>query len=426
MSKKEETISPEPTISNPKDFTLSPKSSDTSPENSMKNIFKRKSNQDLYASYKRDLGISHFNMKRAIQSVGQWIINVENNRNLQMRSDFDEEKEFKLKKQKEIQSHIEELSHYYNGENKITYFNDKIRSHKELCKKYDEIKDKINDKIRNIKSILPELENKIINIKIQMKKLNKENLKLMEQVNNFENELSTRLEEDLEKINLNLDNNNFEESKNLNNSGNSILTNSNNSSMINNSINISDILEKNEELKKKKEKNDILREYLRDRKNENDYIIKNINQMNNNFFRCKRIYREGMYEIAKELLRINEIELDKVINNSNTNFNSLYFDIYKTNYNSKVNSDLFKKSIINDNIKKKFKYPIVEKAQPNDLLYKVVKNIIDENNTSNKINNIKKNKFSWEEFKDFSAYQIYTLLNINKEVLDKLDTYIFN
>ena len=328
MSKKEETISPEPTISNPKDLTLSPKSSDTSPENSMKNIFKRKSTQDLYASYKRDLGISHFNMKRAIQSVGQWIINVENNRNLQMRSDFDEEKEFKLKKQKEIQSHIEELSHYYNGENKITYFNDKIRSHKELCKKYDEIKDKINDKIRNIKSILPELENKIINIKIQMKKLNKENLKLMEQVNNFENELSTRLEEDLEKINLNLDNNNFEESKNLNNSGNSILTNSNNSSMINNSINISDILEKNEELKKKKEKNDILREYLRDRKNENDYIIKNINQMNNNFFRCKRIYREGMYEIAKELLRINEIELDKVINNSNTNFNSLYFDIY--------------------------------------------------------------------------------------------------
>ena len=426
MSKKEETISPEPTISNPKDLTLSPKSSDTNPENSMKNIFKRKSTQDLYASYKRDLGISHFNMKRAIQNVGQWIINVENNRNLQMRSDFDEEKEYKLKKQKEIQSHIEELSHYYRGENKITYFNEKIRQHQELCKKYDLIKNKIEDKIRDIKIILPDLENKIINIKIQMKKLNKENLKLMEQVNHFENELSIRLEEDLEKINFNFDNNNFEESKNLNNSGNSILTNSNNSSIVNNSINIPEILDKNEELRQKKEKVDILKEYFKERRNENDYLIKNINQLNNNFFRCKRIYREGMYEIAKELLRINEIELDKVINNSNTNFNSLYFDIYKTNYNSKVNSDLFKKSIINDNIKKKFKYPIVEKAQPNDLLYKVVKNIIDENNTSNKINNIKKNKFTWEEFKDFSAYQIYTLLNINKEVLDKLDTYIFN
>ena len=134
-----------------------------------------------------------------------------------------------------------------------------------------------------------------------------------------------------------------------------------------------------------------------------------------------------MHEIAKELLRINEIELDKVINNSNTKFNSLYFDIFKTNFNNgKNNNDFLKTPIINNNINKKFKYPIVEKSQPNDLLYKVVKNIIDENNNSNKINNIKKNKFSWEEFKDFSAYQIYTLLNINKEVLDKLDTYIFN
>ena len=426
MDNKEEVQSKEHSTTNQKDFLLSPKSSDTSPENSSNNIFKRKSIQDIYSSYKRDLGISHFNMKRAIQSVGQWITSVSNNRNLQMRSDFDEEKEYKLKKQKEIQSHIEELSHYYRGENKITYFNEKIRQHQELCKKYDLIKNKIEDKIRDIKIILPDLENKIINIKIQMKKLNKENLKLMEQVNHLENELSTRLEEDLEKINFNLDNNNFEESKNLNNSGNSILTNSNNSTIVNNSINIPEILDKNEELRQKKEKVDILKEYFKERRNENDYLIKNINQLNNNFFRCKRIYREGMYEIAKELLRINEIELDKVINNSNTNFNSLYFDIYKTNYNSKVNSDLFKKSIINDNIKKKFKYPIVEKAQPNDLLYKVVKNIIDENNTSNKINNIKKNKFSWEEFKDFSAYQIYTLLNINKEVLDKLDTYIFN
>ena len=426
MDNKEEVQSKEHSTTNQKDFLLSPKSSDTSPENSSNNIFKRKSIQDIYSSYKRDLGISHFNMKRAIQSVGQWITSVSNNRNLQMRSDFDEEKEYKLKKQKEIQSHIEELSHYYRGENKITYFNEKIRQHQELCKKYDLIKNKIEDKIRDIKIILPDLENKIINIKIQMKKLNKENLKLMEQVNHLENELSTRLEEDLEKINFNLDNNNFEESKNLNNSGNSILTNSNNSTIVNNSINIPEILDKNEELRQKKEKVDILKEYFKERMNENDYLIKNINQLNNNFFRCKRIYREGMYEIAKELLRINEIELDKVINNSNTNFNSLYFDIYKTNYNGKLNSEFLKKPIINDNIKKKFKYPIVEKAQPNDLLYKVVKNIIDENNTTSKINNIKKNKFSWEEFKDFSVYQIYTLLNINKEVFDKLDAYIFN
>ena len=424
MDKIEETQSQSPSIQNQKEPPFSPKSSDSSPENSTINIIKRKSVLDPYSSYKRDLGLSSFTMKRAIKNVGEWIVNAENNRNLQMRSDFDEEKEFKLEKQKEIQKHIEELSHYYEGENKITYFNNKIRQHQELCGKYMEIKDKIDVKLRIMKDIIPKLEKKILGYKIQLKKLNKENLKLMEQVNTFENELSNKLEEDLGKINYELDNKKFEESKNL---SNSLLTSGNNSSFLSNSINVSEILDKNEHLKKKKEKVDLLKQYLKERKSDNDYLIKDINQMNNNFFKCKRIYREGMHEIAKELLRINEIELDKVINNSNTNFNSLYFDIFKTNYNNgQINNDFLKKPIINDNINKKFKFPIVEKAQPNDLLYKVVKNIIDENNTTNKINNIKKNKFSWDEFKDFSAYQIYTLLNINKEILDKLDACLFS
>ena len=424
MDQKEETLSPSPSVKNQKDAPFSPMSSDSSQKNSSINLLKRKSVQDIYSSYKRDLGISHFTMKRAIKSVGEWIVNVENNRNLQMRSEFDEEKEFKLQKQKEIKEHIEELAHYYEGENRITYFNNKISQHQELCKKYNEIKEKIDDKIKKMKDIIPDLEKKIFGYKIQLRRLNKENLKLMEQVNTFENELSTKLEEDLEKINFNADNNKFEESKNLNNSQ---LTSGNNSSFLNNSINVSEILDKNDNLKKKKEKIDSLKEYLQEKKDENNYLIKDINQMNNNFFRCKKIYRDGMHEIAKELLRINEIELDKVINNSNTSFNSLSFDIFKTHYkNGELNNDFLKKPIINNNINKKFKFPIVEKAQPNDLLYKVVKNIIDENNTTNKINNIKKNKFSWDEFKDFSAYQIYTLLNLNKEILDKLDSCLFN
>ena len=424
MENKEEILSQNPSIINQKEQPFSQKSSESSPENSMKNILKRKSVQDLYSSYKRDLGLSHFTIKRAIKSVGKWIMNVEYNRNLQMRSDFDEEKEFKLEKQKEIQNHIEELSNYYKGENKISYFNNKIKQHQELFMKYNEIKEKIDEKIKMMKDIIPSLEKKILGYKMQLKKLNKENLKLMEQVNKFENELSNKLEEDLEKIKYNVDNIKFDESKNLSISQ---MTSGNNSFIFNNSINISQILDKNENLKKKKEKVDALKEYLNEKKNENDYLIKNINRLNNNFFKCKKIYREGMHEIAKELLRINEIELDKVINNSNTTFNSLYFDIFKTNFNNgKNNNDFLKTPIINNNINKKFKYPIVEKSQPNDLLYKVVKNIIDENNNSNKINNIKKNKFSWDEFKNFSAYQIYTLLNINKEILDKVELCLFN
>ena len=396
--------------------TLSSKSSDISIENnSRKNILEKKSINEIYETYKRGLDISNFTMKRAIRSVGKWIMNVENSRNLQMRSDFDEEKEYKLEKQREIQSHIEELSNYYEGENKITYFNEKIRQHKELYLKYTEMKESIEAKIRALKDIIPDLEKKIFLYKIQLKNINKENLKLMGQINHFENEISNKLEEDLENIYYNIDNR-------LNDS-----TSLNNSSLIGNSINVQEILEKNENLKKKKEKIDELKEILKEKKNENDYLIKNINMLNNNYFRCRKIYREGMYEIAKELLRINEIELDKVINNSNTNFNSLYFDIFKTNYNNgKTNKDFLKIPIINSNIKTKFKYPVAEKAQPNDLLYKVVKNIINENNVANKINNIKKNKFSWDEFKDFSAYQVYTLLNLNKKNLDELDNYIFN
>ena len=396
--------------------TLSSKSSDISIENnSRKNILEKKSINEIYETYKRGLDISNFTMKRAIRSVGKWIMNVENNRNLQMRSDFDEEKEYKLEKQREIQSHIEELSNYYEGENKITYFNEKIRQHKELYLKYTEMKESIEAKIRALKDIIPDLEKKIFLYKIQLRNINKENLKLMGQINHFENEISNKLEEDLENIYYNIDNR-------LNDS-----TSLNNSSLIGNSINVPEILEKNENLKKKKEKIDELKEILKEKKNENDYLIKNINMLNNNYFRCRKIYREGMYEIAKELLRINEIELDKVINNSNTNFNSLYFDIFKTNYNNgKTNKDFLKIPIINSNIKTKFKYPVAEKAQPNDLLYKVVKNIINENNVANKINNIKKNKFSWDEFKDFSAYQVYTLLNLNKKNLDELDNYIFN
>ena len=414
IKENQKTISPEN-----KKSVNSPKSSN---ENSTINLFKGKDLNEMYSSYKRDLGLSKFTVKRAIKSVGEWIMTVDNNRKIQIRSDFDEEKEYKLEKQKEIQSHIEELSNDYENEKKITYFNEKINQHKELLSKYSEIKNKIDDKIKIMKEMIPELEKKILGYKIELRRTNKENLKLMEQINKIENDLSNKLEEDLEKLNYDLYNNKSNESINFNNSQIS----GNNSSIMNYSIDVSEILEKNENMREKMKKIDSLKEFLKEKKEENDFLIKNINQMNNNYFRCKKIYREGMHEIAKELLRINEIELDKVINNTNTTFNSLYFDIFKTNSKGKINYDFLKIPIINDNIKKKFKFPIVEKIQPNDLLYKVVKNIIEENNTNNKINNIKKNKFSWDEFKDFSAYQIYTLLNINKEYMDKLDNCLFN
>ena len=38
---------------------------------------------------------------------------------------------------------------------------------------------------------------------------------------------------------------------------------------------------------------------------------------------------------------------------------------------------------------------------------------------------LKKNKIDWEEFKNFSSYQIYTILNMNKEIIKKLEGNIF-
>ena len=439
-------------------------------ENQPQNAVGKKSGKELYESYKRDLGISEFTMKRAIKSVGEWVVNVETQRNLQMRNDFDEEKEFKLEKQKEIQNQIEELSNDNESERMIVYFNEKIKQQEDLFEKYNQIKTKIDKKIKLIKDMIPNLEYKVTNYKIELRKLNRENLKLMEQINKFENELSFKLSEELDDFNSNLINNMNNNNQNLiinnsleNTNNNSLSTNVNNNSQsinglnysniikninfanmeninysnrgennlsnsisFNNSINIPAILENNEILRKKKEKVDKLKEILKEKKLENHYLMKNINIMNNNFFKCKKVYNEGMHEIAKELLRINEMELDKVINNSNTNFNSLYFDIFKTNYNSgQSKNDLLKLPLLNDNIINRYKYPIMEKSGPNDLLYKVIKNIIEENNINNKINNMKKNKFSWDEFKEFSAYQIYTLLNINKEVINKLDNCIF-
>ena len=38
---------------------------------------------------------------------------------------------------------------------------------------------------------------------------------------------------------------------------------------------------------------------------------------------------------------------------------------------------------------------------------------------------MKKNKINWEEFRNFSSYQIYTILNMNKDIIKKLEGNIF-
>ena len=91
----------------------------------------------------------------------------------------------------------------------------------------------------------------------------------------------------------------------------------------------------------------------------------------------------------------------------------------------KKNDDTLKLPLINKNITKKYNYPIVEKSNPNTLIYNVIRNILDENHNSSKLSNIRKNKIDWEDFQKFSAYQIYSILNMNKEIIKKIEGNIF-
>jgi hypothetical protein len=346
-------------------------------------------------------------MKSAINNVENWVKNGELKRDIEMKAEFDREKEYKLNEQKEVINQIDLLNKNNYNEKIINHFNEKIHQQENLYNKYLERKNEITEKINNLNKIIPEFEKKVKMKSEKLKFINKENLKLMDQINLIEK-------------------------NNLNNSFN--FTNNNNDSIINEqnfNLNISEIVEENEDIKNQYQKIIDLKKIYNNKKKENENLIKGITEMNSDIFLFKKIFNEGLHEIAKELLKIHEIQLDKVINSQNSKNdlmgNNLYFEIIKQNYNGneQKNDEMLKLPIINSNIQKKYNYPVNLKTTSDSLVYKVIKNMLENSNNLNKILNMKKNKFSWEEFKTFSAYQIYTILNINKDVIKKVEGKIF-
>jgi hypothetical protein len=81
--------------------------------------------------------------------------------------------------------------------------------------------------------------------------------------------------------------------------------------------------------------------------------------------------------------------------------------------------------VINNNIQKKYNYPINERSEPTTSIYNVIKNMLEEHHNLNRSLNLKRRKFEWEEFSNFSAYQIYTLISLNREVIKKIENKIF-
>ena len=363
--------------------------------------------KSLYESNKKDLALSEFTMKSAINNVENWVKNGELKRDIEMKAEFEREKEYKLNEQNEVINQIDLLNKNNYNEKIINHFNEKIHQQENLYNKYLERKNEITEKINNLNKIIPEFEKKVKMKSEKLKFINKENLKLMDQINLIEK-------------------------NNLNNSFN--FTNNNNDSIINEqnfNLNISEIVEENEDIKNQYQKIIDLKKIYNNKKKENENLIKGITEMNSDIFLFKKIFNEGLHEIAKELLKIHEIQLDKVINSQNQKNdlmgNNLYFEIVKQNFNGneQKNDEMLKLPIINSNIQKKYNFPVNLKTTSDSLVYKVIKNMLENSNNLNKILNMKKNKFSWEEFKTFSAYQIYTILNINKDVIKKVEGKIF-
>ena len=396
--------------------------------------------KNLLENYRKDLALSEFSMKNAISNIEDWVKNNENQRNYKMKSEFEREKEYKLEEQAEIKNQIEQLASNNINERLINHFNNKINQQQELYNKYYEMREEINSKIKFLKETIPELEVKVNQKSEKLKQINKENLKLMEQISQMEKNANT-------SININtISNSNI---NNANNSMNTVGSDVNinkslqisNEKIIPNSINIKELVEENEQIRAQYKRILMLKKQLILKRKENEHLSRAITEMNSDCFSFKKIFTEGMHEIAKELLKIHEIQLDKVIassnntlNNSGSNLNnsgsinnSLYFEIVKGNINGNEskNDDTLRLPIIHNNIMKKYNYPIVEKTNPTSLVYQVIKNMLEESHNLNKVVNMKKNKFSWDEFKKFSAYQIYTILNLNKEVIKKIEAYIF-
>ena len=370
--------------------------------------------KSLYNASKKNINESEKTIRSAINKIEYWVKNGENQRNFKMKSEFEREKEYKLEEQSEIKNQIEILAKNNINEKLINNFNVKINQQQELFNKYYELKKDVLKKIDNLKSIIPLLEKKVKTKNEKLKQINKENLKLLEQIKEIEN-FNT-----LQNSNLNISNN----YNNISYYENSQILND----KIPNSININELIENNNSLKEQYFRILKLRKEYLNKKNANINLVKQITDMNTDSFLFKKIFEEGFYELSKEILKINELQLDKVIsyNNSEINTNSMYFEMIKQKkYNNKRNDEELKLPIINNNIIKKYNYPLIEKSNPNNLIYRVIKNIVDESHISNKKNNMKKNKFKWDEFQNFSAYQIYTILNMNRDIIKKLESQIF-
>ena len=279
----------------------------------------------LYEQSKKQLEPYHYKMIYTIKNIEDMVKNGEKQRNYKMKSEFEREKEYKLEEQSDIKNQIEELSKNNINEKLINHFNLKINQQENLYNQYDEMIEEINNKIQIMQKALPPLELKVKEKNKRLKILNKENLTLTDKINELENENNYNNNVSTYMNNSQYGNNS---SVILNNSqtNNQSVNILNNSDKLPGSIKINEIVKENEDIKEQYERILELKKEYKNKKIQNQKLIKSINEMNTDCFLFKKIFNEGMHEIGKELMKIHELKLDKIINGTN-NKNSIYFQM---------------------------------------------------------------------------------------------------
>ncbi len=81
----------------------------------------------------------------------------------------------------------------------------------------------------------------------------------------------------------------------------------------NQSINITEIIDENDYLKEQYENLQKYKEKLKHTKKENKYLSSEVSVLNAQYFFLSKIFTEGIHELTKELLKIHEIQLDKIV-----------------------------------------------------------------------------------------------------------------
>lgn len=440
-----------------------------------------KEKDDNLGKEKNNVSTSTFPLKSILRKLDYIVSEKEKHRNYKLISDFNREKTNLENEQAKIRQQIEDLAKMNINEKNINRIKEEKNKQQNLFNKYYKMNSETVQKINKFNEALPELESKIKTKQSKLKKINHENLELLEKIQEIKLRKIREYKTQIENNNINnsnynnsVNNNNNANSNNIDvyeNNANSITNNNtnNNNDTLNNNMNNSSILNKSKmqnplnQSKQSKFKyseygkdnalnksllniTEIIDEnvYLKDKfaelrekkttlikfRKENKLLSNEISSINAQIFFLSKVFSEGMHEIGVELRKVHEIQLDKIIN-KNSYGNSLYFELVKDIYPSNLSGNCYpltkeiKLPIIHDNIQRKYNYPIIEKSEPKTFIYNVIKNMIDEHQLLNRNLNIRKKKFDWNEFCDFTAYQMFTILSLNKEIIKELERRIF-